>query len=74
MNIFVSVDSTEGANRNKRMVSAPPPENAGHFTAFVSVDLAEDEDVEWHWSYSAEKGAFVTGYTVRKKAGDSGAT
>ena len=62
---------TERTTDGKRIVYAPQstyplPHNTT--TGVISVALADNEEVEWHWSHS-EAGSFVNGYTVRSKPG-----
>ena len=47
----------------KRIVYPPIAQNG---TGIMSVLLAEDEEVEWHYSHSLA-GTTVTGYTIVKK-------
>lgn len=51
----------------KRIVSAPQPAGPPP-TPFVSVALAEDEDVEWQWTHRDGKST-VTGYQIIKRTG-----
>lgn len=58
----------ERTTDGRRIVYAPRAAYPANNTTrmIVSVALADDEDVEWHWSHS-EAGSVVTGYTVRSK-------
>lgn len=47
----------------KRIVNAPPPSNPELLTGVLSVECAEDEDVEWSWTETAN-GRFVSGYQI----------
>jgi hypothetical protein len=38
---------------------------------FASVEVAEDETVEWQWTYYADGRRRVTGYTVVRKPGEA---
>jgi hypothetical protein len=54
---------------DKRTILAPkssPPNQPG----IISVTLAPDEEVDWHWKYGPDGSRVVTGYTIRKKSGD----
>ena len=54
----------------KRTVYAPQPSQMLASAAVISVELGEDEDVEWHWTHSADGRSFVGGYTIVKKAAE----
>jgi hypothetical protein len=41
--------------------------------ALISVNIADDEDVEWHYTYLADGRKMVTGYTVVKSTNRGGA-
>ncbi|MEO1124486.1 MAG: hypothetical protein AAFX95_10420 [Cyanobacteria bacterium J06639_16] len=58
--------------KQKRIVSAPqsnpgasssPPANS-----VISVELSEDEDVEWTWASMPDGSKYVSGYTIVQKA------
>jgi hypothetical protein len=44
--------------------SVQPPANR-----VVSVDLEEDEEVQWTWTYLPDGQKYVSGYTIIKKPG-----
>ncbi len=48
---------------DKRLVVAPSPENGEPDTAFISVLLSPNEDVQWVWTHRDGR-AFVTGYEI----------
>ncbi|MBE9139633.1 hypothetical protein IQ254_20940 [Nodosilinea sp. LEGE 07088] len=58
-------------NNQKRVVFAPQPGLAESFLStmnrVVSVELSDDEDVEWIWAPGAQGMAYVSGYTIVKK-------
>jgi hypothetical protein len=56
--------------RTRRIVPAPAPSHPNLRPTVLNVHCADDEDVEWLWTESAE-GRFVSGYTLvpRKKSG-----
>lgn len=58
----------ERTTDGRRIVYAPRAAYPANDTTgmIVRVALADNEDVEWHWSHS-EAGSVVTGYTVRKR-------
>jgi hypothetical protein len=55
----------------RRIVAAPAPSHPDLRSTVLNVHCADDEDVEWQWTESAE-GRFVSGYTLvpRKKSAD----
>lgn len=53
--------------RPKRVVQPPSPIGTFGPPALNSVQLADDEDVLWHWSHFADGRSVVTGYTIIKK-------
>lgn len=56
--------SDEGSKRKRRrVVPAPPPSNPRLHATVLSVECAEDEEVEWLWTETAE-GRFVSGYRL----------
>lgn len=60
-----SVPSSSAAAPPKRTVVAPPAEVAPG--AVLSVELAEDEEVQWQWSHGAEGQSRITGYQIIKR-------
>jgi hypothetical protein len=50
----------------KRTVYAPRPELGTRPPAVISVELGEDEDVEWIWTHTDDGVSVVTGYTITK--------
>lgn len=55
---------TERTTDGRRIVYAP--QSTSSLTGIISIALADNEDIEWHWSHS-EAGSVVTGYTVRRQ-------
>jgi hypothetical protein len=51
----------------KRTVYAPRPERPTRHPAVVSVELDEDEDVEWVWTHTSDGESVVAGYTIIKR-------
>jgi hypothetical protein len=49
--------------KRRRVVPAPPPSNPRLYSTVLSVECAEDEEVEWQWSETTE-GRFVSGYRL----------
>lgn len=48
-------------HKRRRLVPASPPSNPRLHSTVLSVECAEDEEVEWYWTETAE-GRFVSGY------------
>jgi hypothetical protein len=59
------------SSNTRRIVPAPAPSHPDLRSTVLNVYCADDEDVEWLWTESAE-GRFVSGYTLvpRKKSAD----
>jgi hypothetical protein len=60
-----SVPSSSAASSPKRTVVAPPGEVAPG--AVLSVELAEDEQVQWQWSHGTDGQSRITGYQISKR-------
>lgn len=60
-----------GDNQNqvpqKRTVYAPQPDRTVAGPAVISVELNEDEDVQWQWTHYTDGRSAVTGYTIVKQ-------
>ena len=55
----------------KRTVNAPPPAGgSGQLPAnrVLSVEVGEDEEVEWTWTHLPGGGRYASGYTIRRRA------
>jgi hypothetical protein len=52
----------------KRTVYAPQAERDTKAPAVISVELDEDEDVEWIWTHTADRKSVVTGYIITKRS------
>lgn len=46
---------------------APQPNDAQQAPAAISVELANDEDVQWQWTHFTDGRSAVTGYTIVKR-------
>ncbi len=46
-----------------RIVLAPPPSHPRLHSLVLSVECAEDEEVQWQWTETSE-GRFVSGYQL----------
>ena len=63
-----SVSGTKKTEKsNRRMVYAPRPEHGTKLPAVISVELDEDENVEWTWTHTADGKSIVTGYIITKR-------
>ena len=49
--------------KRRRIVPAPAPSNPRLQAPVLSVECAEDQDVQWQWTATAE-GRFVSGYQL----------
>ena len=59
-------ESTKSSPRKKRTVYAPQPDHMTTPPTVISVELGEDEKVEWHWTHFADGRSCVTGYTINE--------
>ncbi len=61
------VSATKKTEKSKkRTVYAPPAERNSTPPEVISVELAEDEDVEWIWTHTADGQSVITGYIITK--------
>jgi hypothetical protein len=63
---FVSA-TKKTVKSKKRTVYAPQAERNSTPPAVISVELDEDEDVEWIWTHTADGESVVTGYIITKR-------
>jgi len=56
----------------KRTAYAPQPECRSTPPAVISVELDEDEDIEWIWTHTSDGKSVVTGYTITKRTDKPG--
>ena len=70
--VAVNAKFVSGSNKTKkgkkRTVYAPQAEHNSSPPAIISVELNEDEDVEWIWTHTADGKSVVTGYIITKRA------
>lgn len=60
-------EMAETLTGGKRVIYPPNYHNRiNSSSAVVSVLLADDEEVEWHW-YHSQAGSMITGYTIKKR-------
>jgi hypothetical protein len=59
---------TTRSSDTRRIIAAPVPSHPDLRSTVLNVHCADDEDVEWQWTESAE-GRYVSGYRLvpRKK-------
>lgn len=60
---------TRYSPNKKRTVYAPQPDHLSLRPTVISVELDEDEEVEWEWTHFADGRSCVTGYTIVKTTG-----
>ncbi len=56
--------------KEKRVVQAPQAGNPSMPNSVLSVELSDDEEVEWQWTHFPDGQSIVTGYKIVKKRGD----
>ncbi|HEY0733478.1 MAG TPA: hypothetical protein VGD69_01105 [Herpetosiphonaceae bacterium] len=61
------MDQSEQQEPQKRTVYAPQPNDAQQAPAVISVELAEDEDVQWQWTHYNDGRSVITGYTIVRR-------
>jgi hypothetical protein len=57
------MSSKDAIQRRQRIVPAPAPSNPRLRATILNVECAEDEEIEWQWTETAE-GRFVSGYSI----------
>ncbi len=53
--------------KGKKIVYAPPPTASYLFTSIYSIEINEDEEVEWQWLELPDGNRVVTNYKILKK-------
>ena len=53
----------DSSQRYRRVIQAPAPSNPRLHSGVLNVECAEDEEVEWAWTETAD-GRFVSGYSI----------
>ena len=48
----------------KKVVYAPSPSDSSHFTSIYSIEIDEDEEVEWQWLELPDGNRVVTNYRI----------
>lgn len=60
------------SNGGKRVESAPSTEASLYASQVLSVEVAADEEVRWHWTHYPDGHSVVSGYSiVQREAGKS---
>jgi hypothetical protein len=57
------MNEQDSNRKTHRVVPAPPPSNPRLYSTVLSVECAEDEEIEWQWTETPE-GRFVSGYRL----------
>ena len=65
-NDLMNID--DASRTPRRVVPAPAPSSPHLRSTVLAVECAEHEDVEWHWTETAE-GRFVSGYSIVSRLG-----
>jgi hypothetical protein len=53
----------DSSRRSRRVIQAPAPSNPRLSSTVLNVECAEDDEVEWAWTETAD-GRFVSGYRI----------
>lgn len=59
------VQDAGSVQKSKRIIQAPQADVAPGVA--LSVELADDEEVEWQWSYGPGSERRITGYKIKPK-------
>ena len=51
----------------KKIVYAPPPSDSSLFPSIYSIEINEDEEVEWQWLELPDGNRVVTNYKILSK-------
>ena len=60
----------DSSGRSRRVLQAPAPSNPRLCSGVLNVECAEDEEVEWAWTETAD-GRFVSGYRIVPRVPDT---
>ena len=61
------MDQPDQQTDKKRTIQAPQPHHAVTPSSVISVELKENEEVEWQWTHFPDRRSAVTGYTITRK-------
>ena len=63
-----SMSSINSKPKPKKVVYAPPPTDSSIFTSIDSIEINEDEEVEWKWLELPDGNRVVTNYKILSQA------
>lgn len=63
----MSAKRTRVETIERRIVCAPQPTPVAISASIISVELGEDEEVEWQWTHFPDGRSMATGYSIIKK-------
>ena len=58
------MSSINSQPKPKKVVYAPPPSDSSLFTSIYSIEINEDEEVEWQWLELPDGNRVVTDYKI----------
>ena len=59
-----SLNPQEKKTSNTRVVEAPPPTDSSILPSIYSIELRDDQEVEWQWTQLPDNNRVVTGYKL----------
>ncbi|MFM2315324.1 MAG: hypothetical protein RLZZ04_4602 [Cyanobacteriota bacterium] len=59
-----SIRSTDSKTKQTKVVYAPSPSNSDLFTSIYSIEIYEDQAVEWQWLELPDGSQVVTNYRI----------
>ena len=64
------MSKTNSQDKRKKVVYAPSPSDSSLFTSIYSIEINENEEVEWQWFELPDGNRVVTNYKIisRRKA------
>ena len=61
------MNSINSQKKQKKIVYAPPPTDSDIFISIYSIEINEDEEVEWQWLELPDGNRVVTNYKILRK-------
>ena len=61
------MSSINSQAKRKKVVYAPPPSDLSIFTSIYSIEINEDEEVEWQWLELPDGNRVVINYKILSK-------
>ena len=61
------MSSINSQPKRKKVVYAPSPSDSSIFTSIYSIEINEDEEVEWQWLELPDGNRVVTNYKILSK-------